>query len=217
MFGTQFYTLWTAAAFFPFPGPSVKMIFTLKELTKWLQVTIFEFTMILLSVLVFSILLVLKLEELIDISWWSVFIPLYTCDTLMVYFDLIVFINLYLVSEKRLAVKRIILNGVILLLVVIYKVLLCQQLEGTRNMNFANIHAPVFLLFFFLLMRACFVYDNTWDTWGDVWYCCGFMIGESGETSSWKNKSDHQDYRTPKSLRETWRRSCDDSNYENIR
>lgn len=162
LFSTQFNTPWTAVASFLFPETLVKMIFTLKELKKWLQVTIFEFTMILLSVFVFSIMLVLKLEELIDISWWSVFIPLYTCDTLMVYFDLIVFINLYLVSEKRLAVKRIIINAVMLLLIIIYKVLLCQQLEGTRNMNYANLHAPVFLLFFFLLMRACFVYDNTW-------------------------------------------------------
>lgn len=137
------------------------MLFTLKELKKWLQITVFELTMMIASVLAFSILLVLKLEDYLDSTWWTVFTPLFACDTLMAYFDLIVFIHLYMAMEKSLAVKRIIINTAIILLLIIYKVLLCQQLEGVREMKYAVVHSPLFILMFFLLVRSCIVSDNS--------------------------------------------------------
>ena len=136
------------------------MLFTLKELKKWLQVTVFEMTMIVGSWLFFSILLVLKMEGHLLATWWTIFTPLYACDTLIAYFDLIVFIHLYKAMEKSLAVKRIIINTVIILLLIIYKVLLCQQLEGLRLMKYSVIHSPLFILMFLLLVRSCIVSES---------------------------------------------------------
>jgi len=137
------------------------MLFTLKELQKWLQITIFEIALMLTSLLVFTILVALKLENIISITWWEIFIPLYVSDTLMVYFDFIVFIKLYLVGEKSLAVKRIIVNGIIILLMIIYKVLLCQQLEHAREMKYAVIHSPLFIFIFFIMVRSCYANDHS--------------------------------------------------------
>ena len=136
------------------------MFITLQELKRWLQITTFEIAMLLTTTLAFTILVAMKVEGDLNASWWMVFSPLFACDTLIAYFDLIVFIHLYMATEKTLAVKRVMINTAILLLIVIYKVLLCHQLQGTRNMKFSAIHAPLFILMFFLLVRSCIVSDN---------------------------------------------------------
>jgi len=136
------------------------MFLTLKQMKRWLHITIFEIAMLLIALLVFTILLAMKLEGDLTSSWWVVFSPLYACDMLIAYFDLIVFIHLYTAGEKTLAVKRVMINVAILLMMVIFQVLLCQQLQGTRNMRYAAIHAPVFILMFVLLVRSCVIADS---------------------------------------------------------
>lgn len=131
------------------------MLFSLKELESWLRMTIFEFSIAILSVFAFTILLALKIEGVLKTSWWTVFAPLYACDTMVAYFDLIVFVHLYKANEKSLAVKRIIVNTTILLLLLIFKVLLCQQLEGEKQLKYATIHSPLFIFMFVLLVRSC--------------------------------------------------------------
>lgn len=136
------------------------MFLSLRELKQWLQITAFEIAMLLIATIAYVILLALKIEDDINATWWMVFSPLFACDTLIAYFDLIVFIHLYMTEEKTLAVKRVMINTAIILLLVIYKVLLCQQLEGTRSMKFSAIHSPLFILMFFLLIRSCIVANN---------------------------------------------------------
>jgi len=137
------------------------MLFTLAELEKWLQVTIFEISIAAISALAFSLLLALKLEGVLTATWWTIFTPLYVCDTLVAYFDLIVFVHLYKENEKSIAVKRIMINTTVILLLIIFKVLLCQQLEGVKLMKYATIHSPLFILMFILLVRSCIVSANS--------------------------------------------------------
>nr|XP_002156195.2 transmembrane protein 203 [Hydra vulgaris] len=89
------------------------MIFTLKELKRWILISIFEVSMALTVVLIFSVLLLLKIERHLDASWWTIFAPLFAFDILTAYFDIIVFIRLYLVLERSLAAKRLITNACI--------------------------------------------------------------------------------------------------------
>lgn len=137
------------------------MLFTLKEIEKWLQVTVFEMSIACASALIFSILLALKLENVFDATWWTIFTPLYACDALIAYFDLIVFIHLYKANERNVAVKRIMINTSINLLLIIYKVLLCQQLEGVKHMRYSTVHSPLFVLLCVLLVRSCIVSANS--------------------------------------------------------
>ena len=136
------------------------MIFTLRELTRWLRLTVFEFFLMIVSFFLFSILLALKLDGKISLSWWEVFFPLFACDGLIAYFDIIVFIRLYLASEDEIAFKRIILNGAVILLLFIYKILLCQKLTGGNDLKYPVIHTPLFILAKGLLIRSCVIPDK---------------------------------------------------------
>ena len=136
------------------------MIFTRRELTRWLRLTIFEFVLMITSFFLFSILLALKLDGQISLSWWEVFIPLFACDALVAYFDIIVFIRLYLANEDEVAFKRIIVNGSVILLLFIYKILLCQRLSGGNDLRYPVIHIPIFILAKGLLIRSCVIPDK---------------------------------------------------------
>ena len=133
------------------------MVFTLRELSRWLRITVFEFCLMITSVFIFSILLALKLDGQILLSWWEVFIPLFACDALIAYFDIIVFIRLYLEKEDEIAFKRIIVNGAVILLLFIYKILLCQKLTGGNDLRYPVIHTPLFILAKGLLIRSCVI------------------------------------------------------------
>ena len=64
-----------------------KMFFQLKELLKWLGLTVFEIWVGLLSFTVFTVLLTLKVEKVFDsLTWWQVFSPLFISDALNSYF-----------------------------------------------------------------------------------------------------------------------------------
>lgn len=136
------------------------MIFTLRELTRWFRLTVFEFSLMIIALFLFSILLALRLDERISISWWEVFIPLFACDGLIAYFDMIVFIRLYLEGEDEIAFKRIFLNGAVILLLFIYKILLCQKLTGGNDLRYPVIHIPLFILAKGLLIRSCVIPDK---------------------------------------------------------
>ena len=136
------------------------MIFTLKELTRFVRLTVFEFAVMIVTLFIFSILLALKLDNIVTLSWWEVFIPLFACDGLIAYFDIIVFIRLYVDAEEEFAFKRLILNGAILLLVFIYKILMCQKLTGGNDLQFSLIHTPIFILIQGLMMRSCVIPDK---------------------------------------------------------
>ena len=136
---------------------SPKMLFSRKELTRWLGVSIFEIWLSVLCFLVFSIFLALKLEGDVTWSWWSVFIPLFAFDGCTSYFVAIVCIRLILENEKRKAALRTLWNGSNLGLLFVYKVLLCQRLELQNMMTYSVIHIPVFIFLLMLTIRGCHV------------------------------------------------------------
>ncbi|XP_002732732.1 transmembrane protein 203-like [Saccoglossus kowalevskii] len=131
------------------------MIFTLKEVVMWLGVTAFELWINLVTILIFSILLALKLESVVDMTWWEVFIPLFTCDGLNAYFCAIVFIRLWIDRDLRTAGLRAVWSALVLIMVFIFEMLLCQRLEDENNLSFSLIMSPVFILLQMLMIRAC--------------------------------------------------------------
>lgn len=130
------------------------MIFTLKEVIKWLGLSIFELWLHILALFVFSVLVAVKLEDG-EMSWWTVFIPLFVCDGCVAYFSAIVIIRLYLAGDKRLAAMRTFWSSVVIALLVTFKITLCQRLEGIRGLDYAVIHVPLFILLKLLAVRAC--------------------------------------------------------------
>ena len=131
------------------------MLFTLYEIVQWLGMTAFELWMHLVSLMAFSILAVLKYEEAVIISWWSVFTPLFIADGLNCYFCMIVFIRMVKDENLRSAVIRFLSSMLYLTLLFVFKILLCQKLNRTKIISSSESMAPVFVLLQLVLIRAC--------------------------------------------------------------
>ncbi|KAH0503610.1 transmembrane protein 203 [Microtus ochrogaster] len=133
------------------------MLFSLRELVQWLGFATFEIFVHLLSLLVFSVLLALRVDGLApSLSWWNVFVPFFAADGLSTYFTTIVSVRLFQDGEKRLAVLRLFWVLTVLSLKFVFEMLLCQKLvEQTRELWFGLITSPVFILLQLLMIRAC--------------------------------------------------------------
>ncbi|KAM4019636.1 transmembrane protein 203 [Anomaloglossus baeobatrachus] len=132
------------------------MLFSLRELVQWLGFAQFEIFIHICSLLVFTILLAMKVDDLVDLGWWNVFIPFFAADGLSTYFTAIVTVRLFQDGEKRQAVLRLFWILTILSLKFVFEMLLCQKLvEQTKGLWFGLIMSPVFILLQLLMIRAC--------------------------------------------------------------
>ena len=131
------------------------MTFTLKELVRWLGVTVFEIWMNLVAVFVFSIVAILKYESILNTSWWNIFIPLFISDGLNAYFCIIVFIRMHKEQDYRVAGLRLLSSVICLVCISIFKKLLCQKLNAEKPYSYSEVFAPVFIVLQVLMVRAC--------------------------------------------------------------
>ena len=136
------------------------MTFTLKELVRWLGMTVFEIWMNLVWLFVFSIIAVLKYEGVLSTSWWNIFIPLFISDALNAYFCIIVFIRMhreqdYHMAGLRGAGLRLFSSIFCLISVCIFKVFLCQKLSAEKDYSYSEVFVPVFIVLQVLVIRAC--------------------------------------------------------------
>lgn len=134
------------------------MFFTLQELVRWLRMTAFELWLHVVAVLVFSVLAVLKHEGALAASWWIVFVPLFTCDGLSAYFCVIVLIRQYMEHDLKVASVRFLTSGLSLVLLFLFKLLLCQRLSAVRDISVSEVMGPLFVLLQIVMVRACRVH-----------------------------------------------------------
>ena len=171
------------------------MFFTLEELVFWLRMTAFELWLQLVSVLLFSVLAVLKYEDVLPISWWRAFIPLFTCDGLSAYFCVIVFIRQYMREDIKVAFLRFLASGLSIVLLFLFKLLLCQRLSGQRDTSVSEVMGPMFVLLQIVMVRACRTH------WVLGWQDVG--VGGGGERGRYWGKLTTQEV----DGRE-WKRDC---------
>ena len=134
------------------------MIFSLTELVHWLGLTNFEIWVNLVSITMFLILLVLKLDNDYFFGhqdWWIVFSPLFVADGLNMYFCSIIFIRMYMEGMIKDAVLRALWSLILLLLIFIFKYFLCQKLSGQATLEYSEVLSPVFFLLQLIAIRAC--------------------------------------------------------------
>ena len=131
------------------------MLFTLKEIVKWLGLSAFEIWLHLVTLFIFSILVVLKHENVLTASWWAVFSPLFACDGLNTYFCTIVTIRLYKEKDYRVAGVRLLSSSMFLINMFIFKFLLCQKLNGDKPFSYSEIFVPIYVTLQLLMIRAC--------------------------------------------------------------
>lgn len=131
------------------------MFFNLQELGQWLGVTAYEIWVWLSSLAVFTILLSLKCDGELDLSWWVVFSPLFIGDALNAYFVVTVFIRMYIAKRVRPATLRTLWSLLQLVLVFLFEFLLCWKLAEPAQFEYSEVMAPLFILSQFIMIRAC--------------------------------------------------------------
>lgn len=134
------------------------MIFSLNELVHWLGLTIFEIWINLVSLTIFTVLLALKLDEnyfLGNQGWWIVFSPLFVADALNTYFCAIIFIRMRMEGMAKAAILRVIWSLISLLLIFVFKYLLCKKLSGQSPLEYSEVLSPIFILLQLIAVRAC--------------------------------------------------------------
>ena len=112
----------------------------------------------LVSVLVFSVLAVLKYENIISKSWWVCFIPLFVSDGLCAYFCVIVFIRQYEENGLKTAGIRFLTSLLSIMLLFVFKFLLCEKFSQTRALSSSEVMAPIFIFLPIVMVRACRVH-----------------------------------------------------------
>ena len=134
------------------------MIIALSELVPWLGLTIFEIWINLVSLTIFTILLALKLDDgyfLGSNGWWLVFSPLFIADGLNTYFCAIIFIRMHMEGMGKTGILRGMWSLFSLLLMFIFKYILCKKLCGQSVLEYAEVLSPVFILLQLIAIRAC--------------------------------------------------------------
>lgn len=134
------------------------MIFSLSELVHWLGLTVFEMWINLITYFFFIVLLALKLDQMYfgdNNDWWIVFSPLFIADGLNSYFCVIVFIRMYMEGMVKTGVLRGLWSLISLLLMFIFKYLLCKKLTGQSTLEYSEVLSPVFILLQLIAIRAC--------------------------------------------------------------
>lgn len=144
------------------------MFFQLRELLRWLGLTVFEIWIALVCFTIFTVLLTLKVENVFGSypsetnlfdnnypSWWVVFSPLFVSDALNAYFCVIVFIRMYIDGSYKSALVRALWSLFMLALLFIFKYLLCQKLSGDTRLEYSEVMSPIFILLQLIMIRAC--------------------------------------------------------------
>lgn len=133
------------------------MFFSLKEVGVWTGMSPAELLWHMLCFMIFSVLLVLRLEshELLgNCSWWQIFLPLFIAKGINAYFVIIIYIRSVLIGETKKATQRIGLTLVFLSMWAIFDVLICQQLEQSIQYSFPEIMAPLFIMMVLIAIRS---------------------------------------------------------------
>lgn len=134
-------------------------MFKLSELVRWLGLTEFEILVNLCGLLVFTINLSFKISGIFYTNsndWFEIFSPIFCIDVCNAYFCSIVGVRMYLDSDnKRKALHRFMWSTYFLVLVAIFKYLLCLKLSSQTGLEYSEVFSPIFVLLQLVAVRAC--------------------------------------------------------------
>lgn len=175
LFAIKYNMTWNSVSYFVFDSQNIilhnvfivmlnhrsRMFLTLKELVNWLGMTSFEICVHLISIFVFTVLIVLKMEAIWSMTWWQVFIPLFVADGINTYFCIIVFLRQFQDYAFKHAGLRLLSSLLCFSLLFVFKFLLCQKLsEYHLGLTYPQVSAPLFPLWLVLCIRSCQTSNN---------------------------------------------------------
>ncbi|CAJ0916868.1 unnamed protein product, partial [Mesorhabditis belari] len=120
---------------------------------------------------IFTILLTLKIYDILDRSYWFLFTPLFAASILDGYFLFIVFIRtILLYRENKVApvrwtlrtISRYFFNWIRLALTLLFEIWICHKIDGDLNPmqvslqhGYSMVFVPVWILMISLCIQAC--------------------------------------------------------------
>ena len=137
------------------------ILFTLNELCRIIGVAPFELFVSLVSWLTFSILICVKLEGLMALTWAKVFIPLFINNGIHWYFTTIVFVRRLRLGTLRhgVVIPRYIASLLSIIMVLTTEILLVKRLEDyAKNQGEKTLYLQVFVPFFFWFLLLLIFY-----------------------------------------------------------
>lgn len=131
-------------------------ILSLKEIAEWLGVSPFELSLQVLSLLLTSILIPMKLEQDIRATWWTVFTPIWIVNGMWIYFRLIIYLRLHFhcTSRRHRGILKFFWIITFTALLISFEMLLCQHLEHSKY-SLTTVFIPLFIVLGLLLVRSC--------------------------------------------------------------
>ena len=148
------------------------MLLSHRELITWTGLGGFEASLHCFALCILSILSTLRLTNTLDISWHTIFIPLYTALVLTVHYNIVLFIRLvwyvkkkaWRKKEKRLTIFLIIFNAVGIVLLFFLEYSIAEYLERAQshsNTDYGSTLATTLTLFLgYLLARMVLVHRS---------------------------------------------------------
>lgn len=130
------------------------MFLTLEEVIRWVGFTLLEIWLHLFCIFIFTILLVLRVEQATETSWWNIFIPLFFADGFSAYFRLIVFIRTLKTGNIQAACLRAFLPSLILICLFLCELLFCLKLSETMSISYSEVFTTIFIGLLFLIFRV---------------------------------------------------------------
>ena len=131
------------------------MYFSQKELTRLLGLQPIEIWLHMISMAIFSVLFIVKVESHVNFNWWMVFIPLFAADGVHCYFIYIVMLRMAIAGIYKAACLKALWSYAILGLLFVFKLLLCMKLSGQFSMDYAEVLSPIMMMLQLFMIRAC--------------------------------------------------------------
>lgn len=134
---------------------------TLRQVEKVLAISIFEICVHLLGLSISSVLLAIRLDadqrHEQSMKWFWVFSPLFCADMICAHYLVVVAVRMYL-NRKYTRIAPIIRLGwsfMILSMLVLFKMLLSQRLDGNEKVNYLQISLPLIGIVYIYYVRTC--------------------------------------------------------------
>ena len=131
------------------------------HITLCLGVSPFELTLQFISLLISTVLIAMKLENDIVISWWTIFVPLWIANAMWIYFRFIIFLRVLFHYPNKRYRAMFTLFWIISFsaLLTTFEILICDLMDKGKY-SLSTVVIPMFIVHGMLLIRSC-IYNVT--------------------------------------------------------
>ncbi|ESO07734.1 hypothetical protein HELRODRAFT_75869 [Helobdella robusta] len=133
------------------------MFLSYDKVSKVLGMTMYELWINLVCILLSSVLLVLKLEDVLEMSWFIVFTPMFVCSGLLAYLIIIMYIRSLQSRSisRQSATFKMFFSSFFTIALFSFYLLVCLKLNNLSHLSFSIILTPLYLALVVSIFQVC--------------------------------------------------------------